>query len=49
MNDRNPTPEIELSVEMRSDGIVKLIIQDFGKYALEARLDQVVFLKDSGC
>lgn len=49
MNDRNPTPEIELSVEMRSDGIVKLIIQDFGKYALEARLDQVAFLKDSGC
>jgi hypothetical protein len=34
---------------MREDGIVKLILQDFGSYAVEARLDQVELLKDSGC
>jgi len=47
--DAKQTPEVELGVELRADGIVKLILQDFGSYAVEARLDQVELLKDSGC
>ncbi len=49
VRDSKQTPEIELGIEMRADGIVKRILQDFGKYAVEARLDRVEFLKDSGC
>ncbi|MDP6258833.1 MAG: DUF1849 family protein, partial [Rhodospirillales bacterium] len=49
VNDAKQTPDVELGVEMREDGIVKLILQDFGSYAVEARLDQVELLKDSGC
>jgi hypothetical protein len=49
VRDKKQTPELELGVEIRADGIVKRILQDFGEYAVEARLDQVEFLKDSGC
>ena len=47
--DPKQTPDVELGVELREDGIVKLILQDFGNYAVVARLDQVELLKDSGC
>ncbi len=49
VRDAKQTPDVELGVEMRADGIVKRLVQDFGNYAVEARLDQVEFLKDSGC
>ena len=49
VRDAKQTPDIELGVELRADGIVKRILQDFGKYAVEARLEQVEFLKSSGC
>jgi hypothetical protein len=34
---------------MREDGIVNRILQDFGNYSVEARLNQVEILKTSGC
>ena len=49
VNDSKQTPDVELGIEMREDGIVNRILQEFGKYSVEARLDQVEFLKTSGC
>ncbi len=47
--DTKQTPDVELGVELREDGIVNRILQDFGKYAVEARLDRIEILPDSGC
>lgn len=49
VRDSKQTPEIELGVEMRNDGIVSRILQDFGKYAVEARLNQIELLTENGC
>jgi hypothetical protein len=49
LRDSKQTPDIELGVEVRADGIVKRLIQDFGKYVVEARLEQIQLLEKSGC
>ena len=42
-------PEFELGVDYRADGIISRILQDFGEYAIEARLDQVELLPQDHC
>lgn len=38
------TPDFELGIRFREDGIVSKLIQDFGEYAIEADLDRVEIL-----
>jgi hypothetical protein len=38
------TPDFELGVKFREDGIVSNLVQDFGDYALEATLDRIELL-----
>lgn len=49
VRDKSPTPEMELGVEFRADGIVESILQDFGEYGVEARLNQIEMLERPGC
>ncbi len=49
VRDKSSTPEMELGVEFRADGIVETILQDFGDYGVEARLDQIEMLEKPGC
>ncbi len=49
VRDKSSTPEMELGIEFRADGIVETILQDFGEYGVEARLDQVEMLEKPGC
>jgi len=42
-------PQFELDVELRADGIVSRILQEFGNYSVEARLEQVELIKESPC
>ena len=44
VRDKTQTPEFELTVQFREDGIVSQLIQDFGDYTIEANLDQIEIL-----
>ena len=46
---RKQIPEFELGIELRADGIISRILQEFGDYSVEARLDQVELIKRSTC
>ena len=45
----SPTPEFELGVNFRSDGIVEQMIQDLGAYAIDAQLNQIQLLPRAKC
>jgi hypothetical protein len=46
---REQTPEFELDIEMRADGIVSRFVQEFDDYSIEARLSQIDFLEGANC
>ena len=46
---RSETPEFELSVVYRDDGIVEDIRQDYGDHVVDARLRQIDFLPKASC
>ena len=46
---KKETPDVELDIEMRADGIVSSILQEFGGYSIEARLNQINFLGRADC
>ena len=48
-HDKAETPEFELGVEYREDGIISRILQDFGDYGIEARLDRLEILPPESC
>jgi hypothetical protein len=49
INGKKETPDIELDIEMRADGIVSRILQEFEGYSIEARLNQINFLGRADC
>lgn len=46
---KEETPEFELVVDYRPDGIVSRLLQDFGDYGIEARLQQLELLPLDKC
>jgi len=46
---RSTTPEFELGVVYRENGVVERLRHDYGDYVIEARLQQIEFLKPAGC
>lgn len=43
------TPEFELGIEYRDDGVINRILQDFGEYGIEARLERLEMLPPESC
>jgi len=43
------TPEFELDIFYREDGIIERMLQDYGSYVVEARLRQIEMLPKDGC
>ncbi len=43
------TPEYELSVLYRADGIVEIVRQDYDDHSIEARLRQIEILPQPSC
>ena len=49
MKSKKQTPDFELDIEMRADGIVSRLVQEFDGYSIEARLSQIDFLEGADC
>jgi hypothetical protein len=43
------TPEFALNIFYREDGIIERMLQDYGNYVVEARLNQIEMLPKDGC
>lgn len=43
------TPSFELNIFYREDGIIERMLQDYGDYVVEARLNQIEMLPKDGC
>ena len=48
-NSPSETPEFEIGVRYRENGIVEELIQDYGTYTIVARLDQLEIMPFERC